>query len=149
MRLFLLLLVLLAGCSSKSTAPHSASAPQATPLLVLASNERGRPQFDYVGPGNLSYHYSFDSFTYEIGPLSQTPWVTAKGEMKPGHTNDLVITIQSESDRPYEIQLLGLSTNNNLNIKEEKLKETLPVAAGKQKLILKRYVIFTYDFSKS
>ena len=145
MRALLLASLLFAGCSKQAPQqPVSALAP----VLVLASNERGRPQFDYSGPDSLSYRYSLDSFTFQIGPAVGTPWATGKGEMKLGNTNDLIITIQSTSDRGYDIQLLGLSTTNNFDVAEDKMKETLRVPAGEKKLTIQRYVIYTYDFSK-
>ena len=145
MRALLLASLLLAGCSKQvSQQPVSTLAP----VLVLASNERGRPQFDYSGPDSLSYHQSLDSFTFQIGPAVGTPWATAKGEMKPGSSNDVTITIQSTSDRAYDIQLLGLSPTNNFDVTEDKIKETLRVPAGEKKLTIERFVIFTYDFAK-
>lgn len=68
--------------------------------------------------------------------------------MKQGDTNDLTITIQSTSDRAYDIQLLGLSTNNNFDVEEEKIKETLRVPAGEHNVKIQRFVIYTYDFTK-
>lgn len=140
MRPLLLVLLLLAGCS-KQPAPPTASSP--APVVVLASNERGRPQFDYSGPDSLSYKYSLDTFTFQIGQ-----WGSAKGEMKLGGSNDVTITIQSTSDRAYDIQLLGLSTTNNFDVEEDKIKETVHVPAGEQKVKIERFVIYTYDFAK-
>ena len=68
--------------------------------------------------------------------------------MKLGSSNDLTITIQSTSDRAYDIQLLGLSTINNFDVKEDKIKETLRIPAGEKKLTIERFVIFTYDLTK-
>jgi hypothetical protein len=145
MRTALLALLLLAGCSKQnSQQPVSTLAS----VLVLASNERGRPQFDYSGPDSLSYQHSLDTFTFQIGPAAGTPWATAKGEMKLGSSNDVTITIQSTSDRAYDIQLLGLSTTNNFDVTEDKIKEMLHVPAGDKKLTIERFVIYTYDFAK-
>ncbi len=132
--------VLTNGCSKQ--------APQQASVLTLAANERGTPQFDYSGPGRVSYHQSFESFTFEIGPLAGTPWATGKGEMKFSDSNHVVIAIQSLSDRPYDIELLGVWTNRTLGISEDRAKEKVRVPAGDQKLRLDRFVIWTYDFSK-
>ena len=140
MRPLLLAVLLMAGCSKQPT-PPTASSP--APVVILAANERGRPQFDYSGPDSLSYKYSLDTFTFQIGQ-----WGSAKGEMKLGGSNDVTIVIQSTADRAFDIQLLGLSTNNNFEVGEEKLKETVHVPAGDQKLKIERFVIFTYDFAK-
>jgi len=140
MRALLLASLVLAGCSKQPT-PPPASTP--APVVVLASNERGSPQFDYSGPDSLSYKYSLDTFTFQIGQ-----WGSAKGEMKLGGSNDVTITIRSISDRAYEIQLLGLATNNNFDVEQEKIKETVHVPAGEQKLKIERFVIYTYDFAK-
>ncbi len=132
--------MLIAGCSNKAPAPAS--------VLTLAASERGIPQFDYSGPGKLSYHQSFNLFSFEIGPLSGAPWVTGKGELNFSDSNHVVISVQSSSDRPYEIELLGVCTNRTLDVPEEKAKEIVRVLAGEQKLSLERFVIWTYDFSK-
>lgn len=68
--------------------------------------------------------------------------------MKLGASNDVTITIQSTSDRAYDVRLLGLSTNNIFEVEEDKTKETLRVPAGEKKLTIQRFVIFTYDFGK-
>jgi hypothetical protein len=115
---------------------------------VLAANEKGTPQFDYTGPGALNYSHSFESFTFEIGPVSGTPWIKGKGEMKVGDSNSLAIAIHSSSDRPFDIQLFGLATNNDMNLPEDRLKETLHVGKGDQNLRIERFVIFTYDFAR-
>ena len=128
------------GCSKVSVSPNT-STP--APVVVLAVNERGRPQFDYSGPGSLSYKYSLDTFTFQIGE-----WVSAKGEIKLGRSNDVTISIQSTSDHSFDMQLLGLSSTNSFDVVEEKLKETIHVPAGEQKLKIERFVIFTYDFAK-
>ncbi len=145
MRGILLASLLLAGCSKE--APKQASS-SLEPVLILASNERGRPQFDYAGPDSLSFRYSNDSFSFQIGPVAGKPWASANGEMKLGASNDVTITIQSTSDRAYDVRLLGLSTNNIFEVEEDKTKETLRVPAGEKKLTIQRFVIFTYDFGK-
>jgi hypothetical protein len=132
--------LLLGGCS-KQAAPPTVST--STPVVVLASNERGRPQFDHTGPDSLSYRYSLDTFTFRIGE-----WGSAKGAMKLGSSNDVTISIQSTSDRAFDIQLLGLSTTNNFDIEEEQLKETVHIPPGDQNLTIGRFVIYTYDFAK-
>jgi hypothetical protein len=131
--------LLLAGCSKQAAVITSTS----TPVVVLASNERGRPQFDYTGPDSLSYRYSVDTFTVQIGQ-----WGSVKGAMKLGSSNDVTISIQSASDRAYDIQLLGLSTNNNYDVEEGQLKETVHIPPGDQNLTIERFVIYTYDFAK-
>ena len=68
--------------------------------------------------------------------------------MKLGSSNDVTISIQSTSDRAYDIQLLGLSTNNNFDVEEGQLKEAIHVSAGDQRLTIERFVIYTYDFAK-
>ena len=140
MRTLLLASLVLAGCSKQATPP-----PTSTPaaVVILASNERGRPQFDYSGPDSLSYKYSLDTFTFQIGQ-----WGSGKGEMKLGGSNDVTIIIQSTSDRAYDIQLLGLSTTNNFDVEEDKIKETVHVPAGEQKVKIERFDIYTYDFAK-
>lgn len=74
--------------------------------------------------------------------------MSAKGEMKFSDTNHVTVTIQSSSDRPYDIELLGLWTNRSLEIAEDKAREILHVPAGEQKLNIDRFVIWTYDFAK-
>ena len=64
------------------------------------------------------------------------------------HLNHVVIAIQSSSDRPYEIELLGMWTNRALDISEFKAKEKVRVPAGDQKFSIERFVIWNYDFSK-
>jgi hypothetical protein len=68
--------------------------------------------------------------------------------MKLGSSNDVTISIQSTSDRAFDIQLLGLSTTNNFDIEEEQLKETVHIPPGDQNLTIGRFVIYTYDFAK-
>ena len=132
---------LLAGGCSRQT-------PQ-TSVVTLAANERGSPQLDYTGPGALNYHYSFESFTFQIGPANGgAPWTTGKGEMKFSDSNHVGLVIQSSSDRAYDIDLLGVWTNRNLEIPEDKAKEKVHMPAGDQKLNIERFVIWTYDFSK-
>lgn len=80
--------------------------------------------------------------------MTGNAWVTANGEMKFTGTNHVLISIQSSSDRPYDIELLGVWTNGTLEIPEDKAKEKLHVPAGEQKLNVERYVIWTYDFIK-
>ena len=58
------------------------------------------------------------------------------------------ITIHSTSDRGYDIQLLGLSTNKNFDVEENKLKQTIHIPAGDQKLTIQRFIIYTYDFKE-
>jgi len=62
--------------------------------------------------------------------------------------NHIIIAIQSASERPFDIELLGIWTNRTLDIPEEKAKEKVHVSAGDQKLSIERFVIWTYDFSK-
>ena len=133
-------LMLLSGCSKRAST-------QARPLVVLAMNERGAPQLDYSGPGVLNYRYSLGSFSFEIGPVSGAPWIIAKGEAKRGASNDVVFSIASSSDRAYDIQLLGVSTNNT-DLPEERTRETMSVPASNQTLSVHRFVIYTYDFVK-
>ena len=133
-------ILLLVGCSKQPT--------QQTPLLTLASNERGNPQFDYTGPGKLSYRHSFDSFSYQIGATTSIPWVTGRGEMRFSDSNHMIVSIQSSSDRPYEIELLGIWTNRSSDIPENMAKERLRIPAGEQNLNIERFVIWTYDFAK-
>jgi hypothetical protein len=128
------------GCSRQSTSQ--------SPVVILAASETGRPQLDYSGPGSLSYRYSFDSFTFQIGPVTGTAWATAQCQMKFADSNRVAITIQSSSDRAYDIELLGVSTNRAVNVPEDKAKEKLHVAAGSKTLSIERFVIWTYDFSK-
>jgi hypothetical protein len=117
-------------------------------VTTLATNDRGTPQFDYSGPGKFSYNYSAESFKFEIGPLSGTPWVKGKGEMKFGDSNNVLVSIQSSSDRPYDIELLGVWTSLTLDVPEARAKEKVHVLAGEQKLTIERFVIWTYDLSK-
>jgi hypothetical protein len=135
----LLALVLLgfAGCSKKQT-----------PIVILASNEDGQPQFDYIGPGMYGYNRNLGSFTFKVGPVSGQPWVTGSGEMKLGNSNDMVISIQSESDRAFGIRVLGMLTNDNMQASEKQTEEMFHIPAGKQTLKVQRFVIFTYDFRK-
>jgi hypothetical protein len=140
MRALLLTSLVLVGCAKQAT-PPSASTP--APVVVLAANERGKPQFDYSGPDSLSYKYSLDTFSFQLGQ-----WGSANGEMKLGSSNDVTISIQSTSDRSFDIQFLGLSSTNNFDVEEEKLKEVVHVPAGDQKLRIERFVIYTYDFAK-
>jgi len=130
------------------TSGCSRQVPQQASVLTLAANDRGTPQFDYSGPGRLSYHKSFESFTFEISPVTGSPWATGKGEMKFSDSNHVVIAIQSSSDRAYDIELLGVWTNRTLDISEDRAKEKVRVPAGEQKLRLERFVIWTYDFNK-
>ncbi len=132
-------LLFMSGCSQQA---------QQSLVLTLAANEGGKPQFDYSGPGSLTYRYSFESFTFQIGPATGKPWVTGRGEMKFTDSNHVVIGLQSSSDRPYDIELLGVWTNRTLDIPEDTAKERLRVAAGEQKLSVDRFVIWTYDFNK-
>lgn len=147
MRFFLVLVYLCAaifasGCSKQGQASQQSS------VVTLASDDRGRPQLDYSGPGKLSYRNSFESFSFEIGSGVGAPWATGKGAMNFTDSNHVIITVQSSSERPYDIQLLGVWTNRTLDIPEEKAKETIHVLAGDQKLHIERFVIWTYDFSK-
>ena len=117
--------------------------------MTLAANERGQPQFDYTGPGALNYKYSFESFTFQIGPTNgSVPWTTGKGEITFSDSNHVTVAIQSSSDRAYDIELLGMWTNRTLGIPENKAKETVHMPTGDQKLSIERFVIWTYDFSK-
>ena len=65
-----------------------------------------------------------------------------------GRGNEVVITLQSSSDRPFDIHLFGLSAKNDPNLPEDSLKETIHVSKGDQKLRLERFIIYTYDFAK-
>jgi hypothetical protein len=87
-RAFLLASPVLAGCS-KQTNPSITSTSAL--VVILASNERGRPQFDYSGPDSLNYKYFLGTFTFQIGQ-----WATVKGEMKLGGSNDVTITTRSK-----------------------------------------------------
>jgi hypothetical protein len=69
-----------------------------------------------------------------------------KGKMTFTDSNHMVMTLQSSSDRPYEVELLGVWTNRTLDIPEEKAKEKVRVESGDQKVTLERFVIWTYDF---
>jgi hypothetical protein len=127
----------------------SKNTPQPSSVVTLAANEKGSPQIDYAGPGAMNYHYTFESFTFQIGPAyGGAPWTTGKGAMKFSDSNHVTLDIQSSSDRAYDIELLGVWTNRNLAIPENVAKEKLHMAAGDQKLSLERFVIWTYDFSK-
>lgn len=142
---FLLLIcgiaVLGSSCSQK--------APQQSSVVTLAANEGGSPQIDYAGPGTMSYHYSLESFTFQIRPTyGGAAWATGKGAMRFSDSNHVVVDIQSSSERAYDIELLGVWTNRNLAIPENMAKEKVHMAAGDQKLSLDRFVIWTYDFSK-
>jgi hypothetical protein len=127
----------LVGCSKKET-----------PVVILASNEDGRPQFDYVGPGMYNYNRNFGSFIFKLGPVSGPSWATGSGELKLGESNDMVLSIQSESDRAFDIRVLGVLTNDNPEAPEEQTIETFHVPPGKQALKLERFIIYTYDFQK-
>jgi hypothetical protein len=74
------------------------------------------------------------------------------GECKGYHdftdSNHVIFSVQSSSDHPYDIELLGVWTNRTSDIPEEKAKETLHILAGDQKLQIERFVIWTYDFGK-
>jgi hypothetical protein len=43
---------------------------------------------------------------------------------------------------------LGLSRTNSFDLAEHKIKETLRVPAGEEKLTIEGFVIYTYDFAK-
>jgi len=133
-------LALPAGCSKPA-------APDPRPLVVLASDERGTPQLDYAGPGALNYQYSFGSFSFDIGPVAGTRWIKAKGEITARTNSEVTISIHSSSDRAYDLQVWGVSTNGS-NLPEDKAKETVSVDAGNQTINLRRFVIWTYDFTK-
>jgi len=68
--------------------------------------------------------------------------------MKLGSSNEVTISIKSTSGRAYDIQLLGFSTTNNFDVEEERLKETVHIPPGDQRLTIGRFVIYTYDFAK-
>ncbi len=141
-------LLLICGMSMLGSS-CSKKTPRESSVVTLAANERGSPQIEYAGPGALKYHYTFESFTFQIGPThSGAPWTTGKGSMKFSDSNHLILDIQSSSDRAYDIELLGVWTNRNLAVPENMAKEKVHMAAGDQKLSLERFVIWTYDFSK-
>jgi hypothetical protein len=119
-----------------------------TSVLVLAVNERGDPQIQTGGPGVLNYTNINGTFTFHIGPPVGAPWISGKGEFKMGRGNELLITIHSSADRPFDIQLFGLAAKNDANLPEDSLKETVHVLKGDKDLNLERFIIYTYDFSK-
>jgi hypothetical protein len=84
----------------------------------------------------------------DIGPVSDTSWITGRGEMKVAGSNEMILSIESESGRPYDIRVLGTSTNNSVDVPEDLTVETIHVREGKQAVQLKRFVIYTYDFKK-
>jgi hypothetical protein len=138
---FILTLLTLAGAVSACSKQSSGSG---SPSFQIAADKSGYPILSYSGPGIYQYSSSFGSFTFQIGPsLSGTPWIKIKGEMKVGDSNDVVIQIQSSSDRTYDLQFLGLSTNSG-DIPEEKTQETVRVGPGDQKLSFPRFIIYTY-----
>ena len=151
----LLLSVLLFGCSDPSNRQPSTVADPSNPepskvarhVLVLAANNTATPQIGYTGLDALSYKFSDASFTFEVGPDSGTPWLTGKGKMQISQTNNMTITIDSTSERPYEIRLLGLAKTSDVQ-SNDPIEETIPVAAGKQNLKVDRFLIFTHDFSR-
>lgn len=116
--------------ATQSTPARPTPPEQPVPVVTLAANENGKPQVDYRGPGALSYRSSLESFTFRIGPVTGSPWLSANGGMKFSDTNHVIISIQSSSDRPYEIELLGVWTNRTLDIPESMAKEHLRVEAG-------------------
>jgi hypothetical protein len=131
--LITLALLGLAGCSKKET-----------PVVVLASDADGQPQFAYVGPGMYKYDRNFSSFTFKVGPVSGQPWVTGSGEMKFGDSNDLVMTIESEADRAFDIRVLGMLTNNNMQASEDRTVELFHIPSGKHAFKVERFVIYRY-----
>lgn len=146
MIVFLCEAIFVGGCSKQPPAP--APAQSESTVVTLASNDRGLAQLEYSGPGHLDHSSFNESFNFEIGLVGGIPWTTAKGEMKFSDTNHVTITLQSTSDRPYDIDLLGVWTNRTLDIPEDKAKEKVHVPAGEQKLKIDRFVIWTYDFFK-
>lgn len=139
--LFILALFALAGattgCSKESPASNF-------PSFQIASDTNGYPLLSYSGPGFYHNSTSFGSFTFQVGPsMSGTPWIMIKGEIKVGNSNDIVIQIQSSSDRAYDLQFLGFATNS-ADMPEEKTKETVRIGPGENKLSFARFVIYTY-----
>lgn len=133
----LVLLVLVLGCSKENALDN-----ESTPVVVLGVSERGSAQLDYVGPDSMSLRYSHRSFTFQLGN-----WCTADGEIKSLSDAKVQITVRSKSDRPYDIQVLGLSSSADSKASEEQLKETLHVEAGERELKIDRFIVYTYDFA--
>ncbi len=121
-----------------------------TPTIILAVNEDGGPQFDYTGPGSLnSYSRLNETFEWTIAASAAgQPWIKGTGKIEMPTTNRATLTLQSNSDRPFFFKLLGISTNSDPNISEERATETLPVAKGEQKLNIDRFVSWTYTFER-
>lgn len=168
MRLLLLLLIVLSGCcdqdpvepqGARSDPPQrsttvepqqltSGETDETNPLVVLAVNKLGRPQVDYYGPDALSYNYSLDTFTLQIGPVGGEPWATVKGQLKLDEAN-ITVTVQSQSERAYDLDLLGISESDDSQQTEEEASELIHIDSGAHELNLERFLIYTYDFKST
>ena len=87
-----------------------------------------------------------DTFSFEIGMGESR--TTASGVLKVGDSNDVVIEIQSHAGRPYNIELLGFSTNSAIETQLE-LSEIIQINKSKTDLRLDRFVIDTYSRGKN
>ena len=118
---------LASGCS-KSVEPAERS------VVVLALNENGSPQLNYSGPGALNYHYSLDSFSFDVGPVAGSSWIMVKGEITVGDKSEATLKIHSSSDPRLRYPIVGCIDRRRRHRRSEGERD-FPVAAGEQDFV--------------
>jgi hypothetical protein len=137
----ILVMLVLAGCSKIET-------ENGPPILVLAVGAEHQPEFKIEGKGLSEGYQTNGNFEFRMrGALGET-WIKCVGTVAVARGNNVVITLRTSADRQFDLQLIGLSENDDPSLPEGGLKQTMHIPKGDQEIKLERLVVQTYDFSK-
>ena len=129
----------LSSCGGEKT-------PDPVPALQLAFKESGRLWTNSNGPDVVQFSRTNDDFKIDMGPFQKTPWLTAKGKIKTSkESNAASFDLTFTSDRPFELQLLGLAAKDDETLPEEATIEKFQMPAGEKTLKLDRFILYVYE----
>ena len=129
----------LSSCGGENT-------PDPVPVLQLAFKESGSLWTNSTGSDVVQYSRMNDDIKMDMGTFQKTPWLTAKGKLKTSKENNAVsFDLTFTSDRPFELQLLGLAAKDDDTLAEEATLEKFQMPAGEKTLKLDRFILYVYE----
>ena len=120
--------------------------PDPAPVLQLGFKESGGLWTNSTGPDIVQFSRTNDDFKIDVGPFQKSPWLTAKGKIKTSkESNAASFDLTFTSDRPFELQVLGLATKDVESLPDEATIEKIQMPAGEKSLKLDRFIIYVYE----
>ena len=113
------------------------------PLVVtLMLDADGKPAIEYTGPGIYDFKSKFGVFSLKVETIPGSSEIEAVGEFKQGMGKDYSIYIRSSAVEPFQIELVGFSTNAETKVSLEETAEIIPIPAGGYQTNLGRFYIY-------